>query len=264
MDSKTKANLIKQNDLKILHWNANSIWNKQTELELLLNEHNPDFISLNETKLSEIKAFFVNKNSNYNFIFKSRNQIEANGGGVAILIKKTFSYEEIIFDCDDEILGIKVNIEKFKLSFISYYCAPNKTLNINVLVKIINENKNYILCGDLNSKSISFGCHTNNNNGEQLFKLIAESNIMMLNNKEYTFHRPWQNYKEILDLILVSPSIFNRKTHFEIDYTEGLRSDHFPVISAFNINNKSNDKTNNMFITYKDYKTQTGLIIRPI
>jgi hypothetical protein len=38
-------------NLRILHWNANSVNNKKEEFQILLNKLNPDIVSLNETKL---------------------------------------------------------------------------------------------------------------------------------------------------------------------------------------------------------------------
>jgi hypothetical protein len=45
------------NSFKIIHWNANSIYNKLLEFkQFIIDKYNPDLISISETKLSEFRA----------------------------------------------------------------------------------------------------------------------------------------------------------------------------------------------------------------
>lgn len=131
-----------------------------------------DLISLNETKLNEIKTLFFSKNINYNFVFKSSETDKTNGGGVAIIIKKTINYSEMDSQFVNEIFGLNISTNKLNFAFISYYCPPD---NVDLLKNIVNYNKNYINCGDLSSKSISFGGNLSNSNGELLVILMAET-----------------------------------------------------------------------------------------
>ena len=61
--------------------------------------------------------------------------------------------------------------------------------------------KNYVLCGDLNSKNQAFGCKVDNKNGIKLNDILADNNTILLNNYDPTFHRDYADYTEILDLI---------------------------------------------------------------
>ena len=86
----------KDNDLKIIHWKANSINNKQIKFKkLILESLKPDIVSLNETKLSTFRANMSLNYENYNTIHRSRDENRNGGGGVAILINKKISYIEI-------------------------------------------------------------------------------------------------------------------------------------------------------------------------
>ena len=77
------------------------------------------------------------------------------------------------------------------------------------MLEFVNiEYKNYIICGDLNSKNISFGCKESNKNGEILYDFLVSSRAIILNNKEPTFFRDYANYTEILDLFICSSSMF--------------------------------------------------------
>jgi exonuclease III len=132
-------------------WNANSIKNKIEELKLFLESNNVDFFALNETKRKWREIF---EETNYNYACNSR--LRGNGGGVAVLIKKEISFEQI-HDLDHymvEQLCIKIKTEK-KQDFylINFYNPPNQIININMLEFIDKNYKNYVICGDLNSKS---------------------------------------------------------------------------------------------------------------
>jgi hypothetical protein len=97
--------------IKIIHWNPNSIFNKKAEFdEFIINEINPDIISLNETKLSEFRAQRFFTNNNYHLINKSRDENKNGAGGVAILIKKTFKYVEIKESFLNEIEALAIEI----------------------------------------------------------------------------------------------------------------------------------------------------------
>jgi hypothetical protein len=42
--------------------------------------------------------------------------------------------------------------------------------------------KNYIICGDLNSKNKAIGCRENNKNGNKLIDFISYNNAIIVNN----------------------------------------------------------------------------------
>jgi exonuclease III len=46
----------KTKNIKIVHWNCNSINNKFEELKIFLYKQNPDIIMLNETKINDFTA----------------------------------------------------------------------------------------------------------------------------------------------------------------------------------------------------------------
>ena len=51
---------VSKDKLKIIHWNANSINNKQEEFKkFIIDDLQPDIVALNETKLSEFRANMI-------------------------------------------------------------------------------------------------------------------------------------------------------------------------------------------------------------
>jgi hypothetical protein len=80
--NKEKTNLF-ISSFKIIQWNCNSIWNKTEELNCLISDFSQEIICLNETKISDIKANYLNKNPKYCYYSKVRKD---GGGGVAIIV----------------------------------------------------------------------------------------------------------------------------------------------------------------------------------
>ena len=99
--------------------------------------------------------------------------------------------------------------------------------------------KNYIICGDLNSKNKAFGCKENNKNGINLNNFITNNNATILNNGEITFFRDYANYTEALDLFISSVSWYIEK--FEVCTEIDLYSDHYPIKIEFFKNNNENE-----------------------
>jgi exonuclease III len=174
-----------KSDFNIYCWNANSINNKFEEIILALHENKIDILAINETKINEIdeKRFYDN---NYSCIFKSRNR---HGGGVGFLIKKEIEFL-LINDLNKyptECLCIKINIIGKEIVVVNYYNSPSCVLCHEMLDYINNNYKNYIICGDLNSKSVDIGCKETNNNGKILLDFLVNSRAIVLNNSEPTF-----------------------------------------------------------------------------
>lgn len=136
----------KQNNLKLLLFNANGIKSKLSEFKFYCEEQKPDIIFLNEIKMNQENANFFLKMSNFQTFEKVRNN---QGGGVAILVKNEIqvSLENFFDHLKIEIICLKIkNTQKNKeMLFITYYNPPNSTkrqnqLNIEVF-KILYEKK---------------------------------------------------------------------------------------------------------------------------
>ena len=99
----------------------------------------------------------------FNCIFNSRNR---HGGGVAFFIRKEIDFCLIndLEKFNSECIRIKIEINNEETYLIKYYNSPTNDLNIEMLDYIEKSFKNYIICGDLNSKNLPFGCKENNKN----------------------------------------------------------------------------------------------------
>ena len=82
------------------------------------------------------------------------------GGGVALIINKTFMPEKIVLNCDCEILAVKIS-EPTKLHIISVYRPPSTPILkfTDELLNIVSKLKEMPTCivGDFN-EDISMTC----------------------------------------------------------------------------------------------------------
>lgn len=228
--SLNKINLKKNLNLKIIHWNCNSLWGKTDTLNLLIEKHKPDIISINETKLSKEKEEYLEKNKNYEYHFKSRKD---GGGGVAILIKKTISHDNYEIETNAEIKAIKVHCKQISILIASYYNPPTVFLDDDLIYKLSTENSNFILCGDLNAKLKIFGNSEDNSNGHILERILTNTNLIVANGNEHTYEKYNSEYKEKLDLIICSQNAMQELVKCKVLVNSDYGSDHLPIIAKF-------------------------------
>jgi len=223
--------------LSILHWNCNGLTSKIDELETYLVLNKPDIVSLNEIKCNHHSAIFNLNMLHYNSIFKIRDA--KMGGGVALLINKNISFEEInLNEYNTEIVGIKIKtINNKSLHIFSYYNSPSTVLNKDLFIQIQEKYENYLFCGDFNAKSKIFKCNSENSNGSILESIIMDTNAQIINggNTNPTFHIETINtdYHELLDLFIGSPLLASSFSEYSIINHPLLDSDHSPIQIVF-------------------------------
>ena len=110
----------------------------------------------------------------------------------------------------------------------SLYLPPSENLNI-VLSRLIDQLPTpFVVCGDFNGHSITWGCDKNNSWGYRIDDFITDNNICLLNDGSYTFLHTATGTFTAIDISLCSPSIC-----MEIDFmveSDTYGSDHFPII----------------------------------
>ena len=75
-------------NLTIVHWNYNSINNKEEKFKYFINNKKPDIILLNETKINDLHANNIfNTFTKYNFIHR-QSSVKNGGGGYRHFVVK--------------------------------------------------------------------------------------------------------------------------------------------------------------------------------
>ena len=103
------------NNIQCLLFNARSLCNKFTELDILIENSNFQIIFITETWLSNIKVFpaDLNLTKKFNFVLSNRTSNQK-GGGVAILISKNLNFSEISlvskYQCEIAVISLASSI----------------------------------------------------------------------------------------------------------------------------------------------------------
>ncbi len=170
-----------------------------------------------------------------------------------------YKYDEIkkLDKFESEHLCIKINYKNQNLYVITYYNLPLKIIEKKMLEEIEMNFQNYIICGDLNSRSKSLGCFGKNQNRSIFNEFLQKSNVILANNQDITYFRPHSCYKEILDIVLASKNFHRYCLDFEVNYECSLESDHYPVelkIQPFT-------KTSVTYVSYTQTKPEKEAIL---
>lgn len=214
-----------------MQWNARSAVSNKNSLVNFLNTNKVDIALISETWF---KPTTIIKFSGFNII-RSDNLNGKNG--VAILIRKNFSFKEIKFtrnfNADIGVCGAEILINQSYISFLSIYRPPHIIANTNDWINIFNQvsSSPCLIGGDFNAHNGLWGSPKNDSTGNQLLNAIDELGLVVLNNGNATrLERPYQQ-KSVVDVTFCST---NLTSHFSWDtVADTLGSDHFPIIMDF-------------------------------
>ena len=204
---------------KIVHININGISNKRTELIHYLNEHNPQFMTVNESKIRKQHKIKI---PNYHIIRKDRENARCLGGGVAILVREDIKFDQIdTSQFNEDFIAISFISEKRKIALATIYNPPNIEPNIDNFKHILNRFQHSIFMGDYNSEHEYFECIKSNKEGDYLFNVVEELNLLVMNDDSPTFYKNITAPGDILDLAIVSRSMATRVATCEIGLDVG-------------------------------------------
>ena len=106
------------------------------------------------------------------------------GGGVGILIRKDIKYNEIdTSDFEEEFLAINFKSQGKTIALATIYNPPGNTPNINNFKHILKSHPLAIFMGDYNCKHVFFGCKKANREGDIIFDILKELELLIINNK---------------------------------------------------------------------------------
>ena len=107
-------------------------------------------------------------------------------------------------------------------------------LNIALLTRLIVQLPTpFVICGNFNGHSVTWGCDKNNSRGDRIDNFITDNNVCLLNDGSYTYLHPATGTFTAIDLSLCSPDIL-----MEIDFmveSNSYGSDHFPIVLKIGI-----------------------------
>ena len=110
----------------ILQWNCRGLKTRAEELKVILNEHNPGIICLQETKLG---TEFYNPGLNYN-IYRCDPPIDIRAkGGAAIIAHKSLRHSHYPLQTSLQAVAVRFILDK-ELTVCSIYLPPDQNLEM--------------------------------------------------------------------------------------------------------------------------------------
>lgn len=213
------------------------------ELRVLMYPQLPDLLVLNESKLDSTIDDEDVKIKGYEIIRHDRTR---HGGGICIYLKSCFSYSDSAYKCflhpSFEIICFEIRSNSKPFVIVACYRPPKCDNSFfehleMIITKLDNDDKEYIILGDLNSDLLPINNCTDSN--VRLLKSLIE--VFQLSQLITEPTRVTEKSKTLLDVIIT-----NKPERILVSGTNKLgTSDHDLVYAIRKISNSSNVRNPN-------------------
>ena len=212
----------KHNTITIMHWNAEGVANKKAELEQCLHKNSINICCIQETHLHgqpfKIRGYQV---------FRSDRQGRTKGGVLTLVRNNLNASESRRYMEEAEYIEVKVTSKDSSINVANYYCPDDKKLSLDTLHV---PDSCFLIAGDFNSKSQSWGYNTINKRGEDIEDWQDEKHLILVNDPTDTptfYSRRWHS-RTTPDLALCTEDIHKKISRKVQEQLGG--SDHRPVL----------------------------------
>ena len=210
-------------NIKIMQWNAEGITPKKDALLHFLSENEIDVCCIQETHLTSKKPFKIRGYESLRNDREGRTK-----GGVLTLVKRGLQgVEKTKFTGEAEFLTVKLSAGNTSIDITNYYCPDDKLLSLDTIEVGCED---FIIIGDFNSHSPSWGYNALNKRGEDLETWQDENQLILINEPtdQPTFYsRRWHS-TTTPDLAFCTENLHKRISRQVCSQLGG--SDHRPVI----------------------------------
>lgn len=240
----------------LFHWNCNSFYRKDSELNLIVSKYHPWIMSLNETRF---KPSHSPKLKGYNIVTNSPLD-PCGSGGVALLIRNCLSFNPLLINTNLQAAACRVNMAGTMITICSIYISPSININLQSLSQLVSLlPRPIVLVGDFNAHSPLWGSPSEDSRGKIVNELMTRSTLVCINDGSPTYIHP-NGTQTHLDLVLCSPELSQKWKFSVLDDLHG--SDHFPVTlssSTFSPANSRRKRWNEKHANWNLYANQANL-----
>ena len=216
-----------------MHWNAEGVLNKKTELEHILHEENISICCIQETHLKKGKAFKIRGYQKP----KRWDRADRSKGGILTLVRNNIEASETaVHMAGAEYQMIRAKLKDTELHILNFYCPDNQPLSLDT-IKV--PDSSFIAVGDFNSHSQSWGYSQMDRRGEEVEDWQDEHHLVLINSPNDTptfYSRRWRT-TSTPDLALCTEDVHQDITREVGEQLGG--SDHRPVFLKINKNTAS-------------------------
>ena len=214
----------------IIQWNCRGLRANFTDFRLLCDKYNPIVCCLQETMLTKDDLII----RGFTCIHLTSRDIGGRAcSGVAVLVRDGIPSSDCTLNTSLQAKAVTISTSK-TITICSLYLPPSENLNIVLLTRLIAQLPTpFVICGDFNGHSVTWGCDKNNSRGDRIDDFITDNNVCLLNDGSYTYFHPATGTFTAIDLSLCSPDIL-----MEIDFmveSDSYGSDHFPIVLKIGI-----------------------------
>ena len=161
--------------LCIVHWNAEGVRQKKLELQQFLKVQKIDVCCIQETHLNNTHRFSIR-----GYEIHRVDRADRPKGGVLTLVKTSIPSTEVQRSekADMEYITVKLIFPDRNLTICYLYSQPNKAINLQILQP---NSEDWMIVGDSNSHSPSWGYPSINAKGEEVEQWIASNRLVLIN-----------------------------------------------------------------------------------
>lgn len=210
-----------------MQWNLNGYYNNYIELKQLITDYQPNIIALQETHLKpshsvSLKGYSVNR-------YDDQSGLRAKGGTL-LFIQSSLYHTTIPLQTDLQAVSTRIIIQNLNLTICNLYIPPDSNPAEEDFLNLIKQLPHpFILVGDFNAHSDTWGCTNTNSKGKIIEKILNDDpNICLMNNGLPTHITTSTGNTSIIDLTLASSTLaplLQWNTH-----PDPCNSDHFPIL----------------------------------
>ena len=221
----------------ILQWNSRGLRCNRRDFDILIGEHQPEVVCLQETKLEHSPPLSHYQCANYDCYYKSlrRNPDQLPCGGVSIYIKKGLYHKSVRIDSHLQAVAVQVTLGGAPITILSVYIPGNNHLTIRDLSHLIRNIRGQVLItGDFNGHNPLWGSRDVDTRGEVIERFTDKHNLCILNDGSHTYLKPQAQYvnkpTSAIDLTISTPGLALRSAWEVLPDTHG--SDHYPILTS--------------------------------
>ena len=158
----------------VMHWNAEGVMNKKTELEHLLHVRNINICCIQETHLQDGKAFKVRGYQSFRLDRTGRRK-----GGILTLVRNNLNVSDMNVHTEGaEYQKIRVKLNDTELQILNFYCPNDRPLSLDTIEV---PDSNFLAVGDFNSHSQSWGYDHLDRRGEEVEDWQDDHHLSLIN-----------------------------------------------------------------------------------
>ena len=211
----------------ILQWNVRGLRARAEELKVLLRDHDPGILCLQETKLGD---GMFNLGLNYSLYRSDPPAGDRAKGGAAVAVHKRLQHSAIALNTNLQAVAVRVILEK-EITVCSIYLPPDFNYSVADVQLLINQLPGpFFLLGDFNAHNPLWDSRVgviSDHKGQVIEDLVDDNTITILNDGSSTYHNIHLNMSTAIDLSICSSSIMLDFIWSVDEFLNG--SDHFPI-----------------------------------